>query len=267
MADIKAPSDNAIIVDRECYWDCFPEEDAETQEFYRQSIEHCGPDRHREPGRYFPVIRVPASQLLQPLSVRSVYEHWCETGKIATIQPGYTERNLDTKTMLAAYRFGLEMSRARCADFRDAIMDALAESFDAQTGSDIGLFHGVFKAVENVPNSNLERLLAFHIALSTDPGCFNSILARTNKQFLHHVHEQIKTFPKGVRYYDIWDDFMLNNRCKFHEHPTGRCWRPAESGPEVAPPEHPEAVARRARMWKAKEVEEVDLGDIDWFRL
>jgi hypothetical protein len=169
--------------------------------------------------------------------------------------------------MLAAYRFGLEMSRARCADFRDAIMDALAENFDAQTGSDVGLFHGVFKAVENVPNSNLERLLAFHIALSTDPGCFNSILARTNKQFLHHVHEQIKTFPKGVRYYDIWDDFMLNNRCKFHEHPTGRCWRPAESGPEVAPPEHPEAVARRARMWKAKEVEEVDLGDIDWFRL
>lgn len=268
MAGIKFPSDNTIVVDRELYypWHCY-QEDADTQVFCEQSVEQRGPDRHREPGEYFPVTRVPASELSQPLSVESVYERWCDTGKIATIQADNTQRNLDTKTMLAAYRFGVEMSRKRCADFRDAIIYALAEHLDVQTDPDMSLFHGAFKAVENVPNSSLRRLHAFHIALSTYPDVFNSIPSRTDKQFLHHVHEQIKMFPKGVRYYDIWDDFMLNNRCKLHGHPTGKCWRPADSGPEVAPPGHPEVAAMRARMWKPKKVEEVDFGEVDWFAL
>jgi hypothetical protein len=57
MAEIKASPD----------WGCYPEEDADTKEFYRQSVDYRGPDRHRKPGKYFPVIRVPASQLWQPL--------------------------------------------------------------------------------------------------------------------------------------------------------------------------------------------------------
>jgi hypothetical protein len=123
--------------------------------------------------------------------------------------------------MLAAYRFGLEMRHARCADFRDAIIDALAEHLDLQDLPEIDLFRTFFKVVEGMPpNTSLKRLLVFHTALTLYPEAFNTMLRSADKQFKHLVREHIKEFP--VRYCDIWDDFMLN-RCKFHEHPTGRC--------------------------------------------
>jgi hypothetical protein len=152
--------------------------------------------------------------------------------------------------MLAAYRFGLEMRHARCADFRDAIIDALAEHLDLQNLPEIDLFRTFFKVVDGMPrNTTLERLLVFHTALTLYPEAFNTMLRGADKQFKHLVREQIKEFPKDVRYCDIWDDFLLN-RCKFHEHPTGRCWRPAESGPEIAPPEDEEMAAIRERRKK-----------------
>ncbi|CAG5177745.1 uncharacterized protein ALTATR162_LOCUS8359 [Alternaria atra] len=169
--------------------------------------------------------------------------------------------------MLAAYRFGLEMSRAGCADFRDAIIDALAEHLDVQREPDTSLLCQLFEVVESVPNSSLERLLVFHVALSTYPESFNAILIETDKHFRQNIREQIKEFPNGARYYDIWDNFMLKNRCKFHEHPTGRCWRPTDLGSEAAPPEDKET----ASIWKprqeTKKVGEVDLGEVGWFGL
>jgi hypothetical protein len=103
-----------------------PEEEA----FIKQSLESRSPDRRRIPGKYSPVINVPSSQLPMvslPVCMDAVYEHWCETGKIAMLQAMPGKRRLDYDALLAAYRFGLEKSRARCADFRDAVIDALSE--------------------------------------------------------------------------------------------------------------------------------------------
>jgi hypothetical protein len=106
--------------------------------------------------------------------------------------------------MLAAYRFGLEMRHARCADFRDAIIDALAEHLDLQDLPEIDLFRTFFKVVEGMPpNTSLERLLVFHTALTLYPEAFNTMLRSADKQFKHLVREHIKEFPKDVRYCDI----------------------------------------------------------------
>jgi hypothetical protein len=132
-----------------------------------------------------------------------------------------------------------------------------------------------FKAIQNVPNSSLERLVVFHTALNTYPGYFDAMWWRMDmdEEFRWRVEAQTKQFPEGVRCYDIRDDYLLMDRCKFHEHPTGRCWRPAPMGPEEAPPEDeekppPEPMSRReVRDKERKEQMEVDVGEIDWFGL
>jgi hypothetical protein len=100
-------------------------EDTETEEFDEQSPENSGLDRRRTPGKYSPVINIPASQLSQPLSVEVVYKHWCETGKIVTIEPRYPLENV-VIAIFKSPRFGLKSNRARCADLCDAVIDAVA---------------------------------------------------------------------------------------------------------------------------------------------
>jgi hypothetical protein len=136
---------------------CFDEaEDTDEKGFSSQSPEYHGSNRCRTPGKYFPVVNVPASQLSQPLAVKAVYEHWCETGKIAMVEtrfPRQKFRHCNSDILLAAYRFGLEESSGQCADFRDAVIDTLAELLDVT--QEFIYNRNFFKAIMNVPNSSL----------------------------------------------------------------------------------------------------------------
>jgi hypothetical protein len=54
---------------------CVSDNESDSEEFHEQSINNRGPERRHGPGKYFPVIRVPANQLSEPLSVEAVYQH------------------------------------------------------------------------------------------------------------------------------------------------------------------------------------------------
>jgi len=46
-----------------------------------------------------------------------------------------------------------------------------------------------------------------------------------DEHYKRGVYRQKEAFSMAKKNDNIWDDFMLNDRCRFYNHPTGRCWR------------------------------------------
>jgi hypothetical protein len=76
------------------------------------------------------------------------------------------------------------------------------------------------------------------------------------------VEQQAAAFPESTKSYDTWDDFMLRDWCRFHEHAEdGKCWRSTEEGPEMDAFVHFYYSEKEKRQHGVN----VDLSDVAWF--
>jgi hypothetical protein len=219
-------------------WDCYGSPD-ESDDFYSHSPCAYSCDRRHGPGAYHPIIRVPVRHLTNgPFDADAIHSHWLKTGKIATMPDRDAKRDDDDSTILfSAYHLDLNLGPT-AANFRDAVIDAVAKYFDTldvQYGRfpNNFSFKVFFDAVKNTPDSALGRLVVFYTALSVYFGDYDERLPSCS-MFRQKVERQVATFATRTRCYDIWDGFMLGDRCRFHEHAEdGKCWRRTEEGPEM----------------------------------
>lgn len=125
----------------------------------------------------------------------------------------------------AFHQYGLKTEQH--ANFRDAVLDALAEHFD-----DFGLWDfSWIKMYNHLTGSRVERLAAFYFALTNEPKMFESRCVSKGEKFRLVAEEQLENLPNGRTRREIWKEFMHCGRCAFHEHASGKCWRPADVGP------------------------------------
>lgn len=164
---------------------------------------------------YAPVIR--ATTLANPNAIE-LYTYWKYTGKIYSVQTEGREslrEAREARKLVDAYKYGLERGSGG-ADFRDAVMDAMAEFIDHR-----GFWFFPTDSTEGHPNTKMLHFMAFVYALNIYPPEHRFEEDEFRAAFLN----ELENFPKDKTYRELWDGFMQDGRCRFHEHRTGRCWR------------------------------------------
>ncbi|KAF2872266.1 hypothetical protein BDV95DRAFT_605896 [Massariosphaeria phaeospora] len=182
---------------------------------------------------------VRSSPLPSDASPRATFDHWTLTGTIQTRVVSAPDQrcqraheiHTETKALFAAYRYALEdlePDTPGAADFRNALVDAMAEYLDwygtqffrIQYFDDIAHAH---------PVTQMERLLGFVWALNHDP-------RRNRASFM--VEELERTYdeglaklPEGEAGRETWERFLRSGRCRFHEHGEGKCWQARDRCP------------------------------------
>lgn len=140
----------------------------------------------------------------------------------------------ESDTLLHAYAYGLHLDRGGLplysqqavtgADFRDAVLDALAEFLD-----DHGFGHfdwQLFDRITARPMAwRLRHLVALYLALTTPPRYHGAATNNRAVPFQIAFRDELSVLPRGWTYRDIWEKFMRSRRCRFHEHLGGGCWR------------------------------------------
>ncbi|KAF2794570.1 hypothetical protein K505DRAFT_324667 [Melanomma pulvis-pyrius CBS 109.77] len=198
-------------------------------------------DRDKEPQTYSPIIR--ADKPSPSLSQIDLYRRWLETGKIFTVRHGSTDIHYCRKlspysyekkecvVLFEAYKSAASLGDA-AADFRDALVDAMAEFLDDH-GIDLYPWEAFHAALAHVPGSQMKKLLAFFFVLNIRPCSYNAIFhfaAEYDMEFREMVAaEHLRLEACGKTYRSVWEAFMQSKtrdgRCQFHEHASNECWR------------------------------------------
>lgn len=167
----------------------------------------------------YTIIRI--DQPSPALNNSDLFTEWAKTGKIATVRAGASFQDIleEAETLLEAYMYGKELAGAKGADYRDAVVGAMAECVD-----NYSLRALPWKTIKKFPVSNMESLITFYLALVSYLVWHRPTLRRfewIEKAFW----EELAKLPKGRTYRGFWEDFMREGRCRFHEHAGGKCWR------------------------------------------
>jgi hypothetical protein len=133
------------------------------------------------------------------------------------------------KTLLHVYKHAQDMG-ATSVDFRDAIVDAVAEVLN-----DWGLIYYLpwellHTITEGIEERAIRHLVAFYYVLIRYPphvprkygrsAYENEIFERCRRDKYENLEGQ-----NGRTNREIWENYLIGGRCAFHEHADGRCRR------------------------------------------
>jgi hypothetical protein len=203
------------------------------REEYDAFLETQAPQRRCMEGRSrapkYETVRV--GELSTSRNAEEIHENWLQSKRLYTLRTDGRWRNKanEMETLLRVYKHAQDMG-ATGVDFRDAIVDAVAEVLD-----DWGLIyyfpcellHTVSAGIKDCP---LRQLVAFYYALTKYPP--RALPSNGRPAYDNDVFEQcwrdeyakLQGQNNGTNR-KIWEDFLVCGRCVFHEHANSRCWR------------------------------------------
>ncbi|PVI03648.1 HET-domain-containing protein [Periconia macrospinosa] len=217
------PKENRVD-DEDPLYDVHGDEDPDWEAFLDQAPEPT----HGEPRDE----SVREEEPSPPPKASQLFEMWRGTGKLYTRRAGgfWHERVKERETLLEAYKTSESLDSAG-ADFRDAIVDAMAENFD-----EWGLMRCPWSKLFALPSTDMFRplrgLFAFRFALGwySLTSVHNHVQFKEDLEFEAMWRAEFAKLPedkKELSNHQVWKTFMMTGRCRFHTHAKGHCWRAA----------------------------------------
>lgn len=174
-------------------------------------------------------------------NAEEIHGNWLRSKQLCTRRTEGRWRNKanEMETLLHVYKHAQDMGTTG-VDFRDAIVDAVAEVLD-----DWGLIyyfpyellHIISAGIEECP---IRQLVAFYHALTKYPP--HALPSNRRSAYDNEIFERcwrdeyVKLQGQNDRTNrKIWEDFLVRGRCAFHEHAHGRCWRSKPAAAVQAP--------------------------------
>ena len=124
----------------------------------------------------------------------------------------------------------------KSANYRDVIVDAMAEVFDEWSIRMYCHYDRMLAATTGHSDGGMRGLFAFRYALEWYPRTREHAKPQFDDvQFEAMWRQEFAKLPedKTTRTnHDFWETYMSKGLCRFHEHAAGNCWR--MGGPKTA---------------------------------